>query len=199
MTIAWGWTHAQICPHGSSGNNDYLIKDLEEKVMNEQHDQFIAHCISCAGTNNLCLIPHRANGNMVGWIFACPECAPTLYDASLEFRVRKGAPTIVCLCGSTRFSEAYREANLEETLAGHIVLTIGCDMRADEELFAAKTDLEREQIKAMLDDLHKRKIDLCDEVLVLNVGGYVGNSTRSEIEYAKAHNKSIRWLETQMA
>ena len=47
----------------------------------------------------------------------------------------------------------------------------------------------------MLDELHKRKIDLADEILVLNVGGYIGESTRSEIEYAKAHNKTIRYLE----
>ena len=49
--------------------------------------------------------------------------------------------------------------------------------------------------KVALDELHKRKIDLCDEVLVLNVDGYIGDSTRSEIEYAKAHGKDIRWLE----
>jgi len=45
---------------------------------------FIAHCISCAKTENICLIPHRANGNMVGWIFACAACAPTLYDTELK-------------------------------------------------------------------------------------------------------------------
>ena len=49
--------------------------------------------------------------------------------------------------------------------------------------------------KIALDELHKRKIDLCDEVYVLNVGGYIGDSTRSEIEYAEAHGKRVRYRE----
>jgi hypothetical protein len=103
-------------------------------------------------------------------------------------------PTIVCLCGSTRFIDAFHRANLEETLAGRIVLTVGGSL-SDEDAFGHLSDSEREAIKARLDDLHKRKIDLADEVLVLNVGGYYGNSTRSEIEYARKHGKPIRWLE----
>ncbi len=98
-------------------------------------------------------------------------------------------PTIVCLCGSTRFSDAFQKANFDETLAGRIVLTIGCDMRSDEAHGLTSQDKQR------LDELHKRKIDLADEILVLNVGGYVGVSTASEIGYARAHDKHIRWLE----
>lgn len=104
-------------------------------------------------------------------------------------------PTIVCLCGSTRFGEEFREANLRETLSGRIVLTIGCDMRSDADLFATMTDVERAAIKRDLDELHKRKIDLADEVLILNVGGYIGESTRNELEYAQARGKRIRFLE----
>jgi hypothetical protein len=104
-------------------------------------------------------------------------------------------PTVVCLCGSTRFAEAFREANLRETLAGRIVLSIGCDMRSDADLFGHLLPDEIEQVKADLDDLHKRKIDLADEILVLNVGGYIGSSTRGEIDYAEAYGKRIRWLE----
>ena len=52
-------------------------------------------------------------------------------------------------------------------------------------------------VKQQLDELHKRKIDLCDEVLVLNVGGYVGDSTRSEIRYALEHGKPLRFLELE--
>ncbi|MDD5095737.1 MAG: hypothetical protein PHV74_15395 [Dehalococcoidia bacterium] len=98
-------------------------------------------------------------------------------------------PTIVCLCGSGRFKQAFDEAEFNETLSGKIVLTIGCnthDVARSEEL---------KHYKPMLDELHKRKIDLADEILVLNVGGYIGESTRSEIEYAKAHGKSVRYLE----
>jgi hypothetical protein len=104
-------------------------------------------------------------------------------------------PTITCLCGSTRFSEAYQRANFTETLAGNIVLTIGCDMRSDAELFQGYGEAALEMVKQRLDELHKRKIDLADEILVLNVGGYIGNSTRSEIEYATEQGKRIRYLE----
>ena len=104
-------------------------------------------------------------------------------------------PTIVCLCGSTRFGAAFQRANLEETLAGKIVLSIGCDMRSDAELFADKSTDEIKRIKDDLDELHKRKIDLADEVLILNVGGYIGTSTASEFAYAEALNKQIRYLE----
>lgn len=106
-------------------------------------------------------------------------------------------PTVVCLCGSTRFSEAFREANLRETLAGRIVLTIGCDMRSDAEIFADATPEDLARVKVDLDELHKRKIDLADEVLVLDVGGYVGESTRSETDYAVAHGKRIRYLSAE--
>jgi nitrogenase subunit NifH len=98
-------------------------------------------------------------------------------------------PTVVCLCGSTRFMQAFQEANLRETLAGRIVLSVGCDTKSDEMLH-----ITTEQ-KTMLDELHKHKIDLADEILVLNVGGYIGSSTTSEIAYARLHNKRIRWLE----
>ena len=108
-------------------------------------------------------------------------------------RERVNHPIIVCLCGSTRFSEAFREWNLRETIAGKIVLSIGCNLKSDSDLIAA--GLLKESDKAALDELHKRKIDLADEVLVLNVGGYIGSSTRSEIKYAIAHSKPIRYLE----
>lgn len=104
-------------------------------------------------------------------------------------------PTIVCLCGSTRFSEAFRQANLNETLKGKIVLTIGCDMRADADLFKDLDEVQRQWVKAQLDELHLRKIDLADEVMVLNVDGYIGESTRREIVYAILHKKGIRWLD----
>ena len=104
-------------------------------------------------------------------------------------------PTVVCLCGSTRFGKAFRDANLRETLAGNIVLTIGCDMRSDGELFIGKPAVELEQIKKRLDVLHLHKIDLADEVLILNVGGYIGDSTRRELDYAVSQGKAIRYLE----
>lgn len=103
-------------------------------------------------------------------------------------------PTIVCLCGSTRFMYEFQKANLDETLKGNIVLSIGCNTKSDSDLIALG-ELTEEK-KQFLDELHKRKIDLCDEVLILNVGGYIGCSTRSELEYAVRNNKIIRYLET---
>lgn len=96
--------------------------------------------------------------------------------------------TIVCLCGSTRFSEAFRQANLQETLAGKIVLTIGCDMKSDDGLNLTEADKER------LDELHLDKIALASEILVLNVGGYVGESTSREICFAHRNGKYVRTL-----
>lgn len=121
---------------------------------------------------------------------------PCDHDVAVKFGGPR--PTITVLCGSTRFSEAFREANLRLTVRGHIVLSIGCDTKADSDLdLAAQAGDGRslEQIKADLDELHRRKIDLADEVLVLNVGGYIGDSTRLEIAYAEIFGKPIAYLE----
>lgn len=103
-------------------------------------------------------------------------------------------PEIVCLCGSTRFYEAFREANLRETLAGKIVLSIGCDTKSDGDLFKVSPE-ELADIKGRLDELHLRKIDMADRVLILNVGGYIGSSTANELAYARKHGKRIEFLE----
>lgn len=98
---------------------------------------------------------------------------------------------VITLCGSTRFKEAFMRAQKELTLNGNIVISVG--------LFGHSGDNEvwTEGTKTMLDDMHKRKIDMADEIFVINVGGYIGSSTRSEIDYAAAHGKRIRYLEGQ--
>jgi hypothetical protein len=98
-------------------------------------------------------------------------------------------PEIVCLCGSTRFFKTFDEWNFILTLEGKIVLSIGCNTKSDEGLKLTADD------KVKLDELHKRKIDLCDTVFVLNVDGYIGDSTRSEIEYAEQIGKLVKYLE----
>lgn len=102
-----------------------------------------------------------------------------------------GRPKVVCLCGSTRFMDAFFAAGWEETLQGRIVLSVGVCAHAEDHGGEALG----EPVKEMLDELHKRKIDMADEVLVLNVGGYIGESTRGEIAYAQAHGIPIRYLE----
>lgn len=104
-------------------------------------------------------------------------------------------PTVVCLCGSTRFWRTFQEASLQETLAGKIVLSIGAASGTDDEHFGNLPQDEYDRIKRDLDWLHLRKIDLADEILVLNVGGYVGESTRREIEYAEMYRLNVRYWE----
>lgn len=102
-------------------------------------------------------------------------------------------PRIVCLCGSTRFKDAFDEANYRETMAGRIVLSVGFMMHATGNKHGEGVGATPEQ-KICLDNLHKRKIDLCDEVFVLDVDEYIGTSTRSEIDYAIAHGKPVVYL-----
>ena len=102
-----------------------------------------------------------------------------------------GRYKVITLCGSTRFMDAFMEAQKRLTLEGNIVISVGLfGHSGDDEVWIEGT-------KEMLDDMHKRKIDMADEVLIINVGGYVGSSTRSEIEYAKAHGKPVHYLEQQ--
>lgn len=100
-----------------------------------------------------------------------------------------GKYKVITLCGSTRFKEQFIEAQKRLTLEGNIVISVG--------LFGHSGDNEvwTEGTKAMLDDMHKRKIDMADEIFVINPGGYIGESTRSEIAYAEAHGIGIRYLE----
>ena len=96
-------------------------------------------------------------------------------------------PPIVCLCGSTRFRDEFARVNRDLTSEGHIVLAPG--------VFGHSGDPMTDEQKRRLDDLHRRKIDLADSVYVVNPGGYVGPSTRSEIAYAAERGKPIDYLE----
>jgi len=108
------------------------------------------------------------------------------FEAAIE-----ALPRIVCLCGSTRFGDAYQAAFRRLSLAGEIVLTVavvtyegsGDPLRADPDQ------------KRALDILHLRKIDLCDYVYVINPSGYIGESTRREIDYAVSVGKPVKYLE----
>lgn len=100
-----------------------------------------------------------------------------------------GKYKVVTLCGSTRFKDIFMEIQKRLTLQGYIVISVGLFGHAgDEEVWT-------DGIKEMLDDMHKRKIDMADEIFVINVDGYIGSSTRSEIEYARKTGKPVRYLE----
>ena len=106
-------------------------------------------------------------------------------------------PPIVCLCGSTRFYDAYQKANYDFTMQGCIVLSVGFFPHSQTKAHGQEVVCTDEQKKA-LDQLHLRKIDLADMVHVLNVGGYIGISTSKEIEYAEALDKPVSYLEPCM-
>ncbi|WP_256842746.1 hypothetical protein [Ornithinimicrobium cryptoxanthini] len=94
-------------------------------------------------------------------------------------------PEIVCICGSTRFAQEMLAASRDLTLAGVIVVAPGVFTHREPD-----ESITDEQ-KAMLGALHLRKIDLADRVLVINPGGYIGESTSREIAYARATGKPV--------
>lgn len=94
---------------------------------------------------------------------------------------------VITLCGSTRFKEDFERVNRDLTLAGNIVISVGA--------WGHSGDNFTEEQKIMLDDIHKRKIDMADEIFVINKSKYIGASTRSEIEYAILHDKPVRYME----
>ena len=95
---------------------------------------------------------------------------------------------VVTLCGSTRFKDDFMRVQKELTLKGFIVISPGIFSHSDNELYS-------QNIKEMLIDMHKRRMDMCDEIYVINKNGYIGNSTKHEIEYAKKHNKKVNYME----
>lgn len=104
-------------------------------------------------------------------------------------------PKIVTLCGSIRFYKTFTEASLKETLEGRMVFSIGAATNTDEVHFAHLEELEWLRRKDQLDTLHYWKVLFADEILVLNVGGYIGESTHAEMVIAKRFNKPIRYWE----
>ena len=97
---------------------------------------------------------------------------------------------VITLCGSTRFKEDFERVNRELTLMGNIVISVGC--------FGHAGDTFTDEQKVMLDDIHKRKIDMADAIYVINKDGYIGSSTRSEIQYALRTGKQIIYMEDDL-
>ena len=106
-----------------------------------------------------------------------------------------GKYKVITLCGSTRFKDAFLEAQKRLTLEGNIVISVGLfGHSGDNEVWENMDEGTLTRTKEMLDDMHKRKIDMADEIYVIDVDGYVGESTRSEIAYAQCHGKPVRYL-----
>ena len=119
----------------------------------------------------------------------------SIINIRMMFRIRKHGNNlrakvydkhkVITLCGSTKFKNEFEIVNKELTLRGHIVISVGC--------FGHSGDVEswNYKTKQMLDKIHKRKIDLATAIMVINKDGYIGESTKKEIEYAKSTNKEI--------
>lgn len=100
-----------------------------------------------------------------------------------------GKYKVVTLCGSTKFKDQYMATAKECTLKGEIVLMCNLFGHSGDDI------VWTDGIKEMLDDIHKEKILMSDYIFVLNVGGYIGESTRSEIEFAHSLGKEVKYLE----
>jgi len=112
----------------------------------------------------------------------------------------QGNYKVITLCGSTRFKDTFMEVQKRLTLEGNIVISVGLfGHYGDNEVWENMDEGTLTRTKEMLDDMHKRKIDMADEIFVINVGGYIGESTRSEIEYAQAHGKAVNYLEETLS
>ena len=119
----------------------------------------------------------------------------TIKDEIDRLQRPKDFPEIVCLCGSTRFMDAFFKAGWQLTLEGKIVLSVGVCKHAEHH----GAEALGQDVVDRLDELHLRKIDLADSVMILNVGGYIGTSTRRELEYAQREGKRIAFLEPEAA
>ncbi len=105
---------------------------------------------------------------------------------------------VITLCGSTKFKNAFLKVQKDLTLSGNIVISVGLfGHSGDSEVWEDMDEGTLTKTKEMLDDMYKRKIDMADEIFVINVGGYIGESTKSEIEYAKSHGKKVNYLENK--
>ncbi|MDF3140988.1 MULTISPECIES: hypothetical protein [unclassified Streptomyces] len=111
-----------------------------------------------------------------------------------EAKKQLSFPDIVVICGSTRFMAEMAEADVRETKAGRIVVKPGCDLKSPHELWS--DPVEAEALKVRLDELHRSKILLADEVLV--VGDYIGDSTRAEIAYARSLGRPVRFTHPEV-
>lgn len=103
---------------------------------------------------------------------------------------------VITLCGSTKFKDEFMKAQKDLTLKGNIVISVGLfGHSGDWEVWENMDEGTLTKTKEMLDDMHKKKIDMADEIFVINVGGYIGSSTKSEIEYATKTGKKVNYLE----
>ncbi len=145
------------------------------------------HCGESLSNEWLDLRSSWEDGELQSQQLDCPHCGEDVTFAD-DSSTPSEQPEVVCLCGSTRFKDEFVSEQERLTMEGKIFVTVGIFGHADDIEFS-------EGEKEMLDELHKRKIDLADRIHVINVDGYVGDSTKSEIEYARDTGTEVTFLE----
>ncbi len=98
-----------------------------------------------------------------------------------------GRHEVVTLCGSTRFKDDFQKAQESLTLAGKLVISLGFFEHAEGKTISPETE-------ALLAEIHRQRIDMSDSIFVINRDDYIGKSTASEIEYARAAGKTVKFM-----
>ncbi len=181
---------AELCIGESLDTDDYgiagFVSEYFEKVTG------VPLTYDAIGHNKRFEHGGMSSGSVSGqfWISkGIPLLIESLHRVKVGYRV-------ITLCGSTRFKDAFMEVQKRLTLEGNIVISVGLfGHSGDSEVWDGMDEGTLSKTKEMLDDMHKRKIDMADEIFVINVGGYIGESTRSEIDYALMNGKKVRYLE----
>lgn len=171
-----------------------IVYTVERTYVDEWHTDVYLKEFPDVPFNVVCLLDYDPISSNIPDLDHPSEATPLgdYMNAMLdEIETTTGRVKIVCYCGSLRVAmDAFKKAEYESVLRGEIALLPCCMFVDIEREYGSESDY-----KQKADLLHKRKIDLCDEVFVLNVGGYVGQSTRSEIEYAYSIGKKVLYLE----
>lgn len=178
--------------HDVNDKYPYLVTDITDDCMIELEGMSGLFAPSCFH-----LVPAPptpgADGRYCRHHDDDPAHTKECYKPAADLAPVAQRPKIVCLCGSTRFANEFMKAQFDETVAGNIVLTVGCFPRKPDGSWDRMVVTDEQKIA--LDTLHFRKIELADEVFVINVGGYIGESTQNEVNHARKLGKTIRWLE----
>ena len=182
----------ELCVGDSLDIDDYGIADFVSKYFEKTTGQPLTFDAQA-------YVERLAHGGMssgsVSGSFWITRGIPLLIE-NLR-RVKAGYPVVI-LCGSTRFKKEFMEAQKRLTLEGNIVISVGLfGHSGDQEVWDGMDEGSMSKNKKMLDDMHRRKIDMADYIYVINVDGYIGESTRAEIEYAKMYDKDVKYLEEQ--
>ena len=161
--------------------------------MAKTHDYEFGPCESCEGKGFQSTVRVDPTGHRQA--VSSRPCSDCRGSGRIAQEVKR--PLVTTLCGSTRFPDAFALANMHLSLQGRIVIGLGMQGHADDPRgarFLTSDGDESKPEKRGLDVLHFRKIDLSDTIYVVNVGGYVGSSTRREIAYAESQGKTVEWM-----